>query len=271
MSALSRANARPLAALAALLTACAMVLAGIQTASANGRKTSVLGAPTSPQSSGAPAALSSLPPSLQGKLWFHLPTHKKVIALTFDGGGNNAGAPSILDTLSAKHAVGTFFLTGRFTQLYPQTAKRIAKLYPIGNHSYTHPDMTKLTLAQAKYQVTHAQKIIYTTTGQNPKPMFRFPYGATNQSLIHMINSLGYGGISWTVDSLGWEGTSGGQTVAKVVARVVAAAKPGCIVLMHLGSNPYDGTTLDAHALPTIIAKLRAKGYSFVTIRDYLP
>jgi peptidoglycan/xylan/chitin deacetylase (PgdA/CDA1 family) len=54
--------------------------------------------------------------------------------------------------------------------------------------------------------------------------------------------------------------------VAKVVARVVAAARPGAIVLMHVGSNPDDGSTLDADALPTIIRKLRAQGYGFVRL-----
>ena len=69
------------------------------------------------------------------------------------------------------------------------------------------------------------------------------------------------------MDSLGWEGTSGGQTVQTVTDRVLAAAQPGEIVLMHLGSNPDDGTTLDAAALPAIITGLRARGYSFVTLQ----
>jgi peptidoglycan/xylan/chitin deacetylase (PgdA/CDA1 family) len=66
------------------------------------------------------------------------------------------------------------------------------------------------------------------------------------------------------VDSLSWEGTSGGQSVQSVTNRVLAAAQPGEIVLMHLGSNPDDGTTLDAAALPAIIEGLRAHGYGFV-------
>jgi peptidoglycan/xylan/chitin deacetylase (PgdA/CDA1 family) len=70
------------------------------------------------------------------------------------------------------------------------------------------------------------------------------------------------------VDTLGWMGTSGGQSVQTVVNRVLANLRPGEIVLMHVGSHPTDGSTLDADALPTIIAELRQRGYGFVTIYD---
>jgi len=81
------------------------------------------------------------------------------------------------------------------------------------------------------------------------------------------VNRLGYVAVRWTVDSLGWQGTSGGQSAQSVTSRVLAAAQPGEIVLMHLGSNPDDHTTLDANALPAIIDGLRARGYGFVTLK----
>ena len=72
----------------------------------------------------------------------------------------------------------------------------------------------------------------------------------------------------WSVDSLGWQGLNGRsllQATAFVADRVVAAARPGQIVLMHVGSNPDDHTTLDAAALPSVIDRLAAAGYRFVT------
>ena len=59
--------------------------------------------------------------------------------------------------------------------------------------------------------------------------------------------------------------------MSTVVGRVLAAATPGEIVLMHVGANPDDGSTLDAAALPQVISGLRAKGYSFVTLEAALP
>jgi peptidoglycan/xylan/chitin deacetylase (PgdA/CDA1 family) len=72
------------------------------------------------------------------------------------------------------------------------------------------------------------------------------------------------------VDTLGWKGTSGGSSVQAVADRVQAGLQPGEIVLMHIGSNPDDGTTLDADALPRIIDRTAAAGYGFTTL-DALP
>ena len=72
--------------------------------------------------------------------------------------------------------------------------------------------------------------------------------------------------MRWTVDSLGWKGTSGGLTANAVTARVLGALRPGEIVLMHVGSNPDDHTTLDADALAAVIGQIRAAGYGFVTL-----
>ena len=131
----------------------------------------------------------------------------------------------------------------------------------------THPYFTQLTDAQVTAEVQGAQQAILRANGADARPLFRFPYGDVNSRVLADVNGLGYAAVRWTVDSLGWEGTSGGQTVQAVVNRVLAAAQPGEIVLMHLGSNPDDGTTLDAAALPAIINGLRARGYSFVTLQ----
>ena len=116
-------------------------------------------------------------------------------------------------------------------------------------------------------QVQGAQQAILRANGADTRPLFRFPFGDVNSRVLADVNGLGYVAVRWTVDSLGWQGTSGGQSAQSVINRVLAAAQPGEIVLMHLGSNPDDGTTLDAAALPAIIDGLRARGYSFVTLQ----
>jgi peptidoglycan/xylan/chitin deacetylase (PgdA/CDA1 family) len=217
-----------------------------------------------------------LPPDFVGTQWSSLPTDQPVVALTFDCGANNAGIPTILSTLQTTGATATFFMTGVFAETYPQVAKEIAADgYDIGDHTYHHLTMTELSQPQASFEVTQGAQIIESITGRNRVPLFRFPYGAFNQSLLQIVNSLGYGSFLQTVDTLGWEGTtpssgsSGGQTVQSVVARVVAALTPREIVLMHCGSAP-DGTTLDADALGTVISQIEAKGYHFVTLHGFL-
>ncbi len=111
-----------------------------------------------------------------------------------------------------------------------------------------------------------AESQIVSVTGADPWPWFRFPYGDYNQHAISVVNGAGFVPVGWTVDTLGWKGTSGGITTQTVVNRVVGSLRPGEIVLMHCGSNPDDHSTLDANALPTVIQRLQARGYSFVTL-----
>ena len=105
--------------------------------------------------------------------------------------------------------------------------------------------------------------MIKTATGADPAPWFRFPYGEYNAHTLDLVNSAGFVPVGWTIDTLGWEGTSGGQSVQTVVSRVLAGLQPGEVVLMHCGSggtDPKDHSTLDADALPTVISALKARG-----------
>ena len=189
-----------------------------------------------------------------------------MVALTFDAGANGAGVESILATLAREHVAASFFLTGRFAQTYPDLARRIASAGRLGNHTVSHPHLSQLSDSHIRSQVLDAATTIRAMTGRETRPFFRFPYGEYTGHTLALVNDMGYGAIGWTVDSLGWEGTSGGQTVSSVVSRVLAAATPGEVVLMHVGSNPKDGTTLDASALPAVVVGLRSLGYSFVTL-----
>ncbi|WP_229675037.1 polysaccharide deacetylase family protein [Terrabacter tumescens] len=195
-----------------------------------------------------------------------LGTERKVVALTFDAGSGNEAVASILRTLAAEGVPGSFFLTGQFVDDFPASARAIAGRYPVGNHTYTHPDLTTLTSSSVRAEIRKAAARITAVTGQDPRPWFRFPFGAVDARTISVVNAECYVPFRWTVDTLGWKGTSGGQSVASVVSRVVSAARPGEIVLMHVGAHPTDHSTLDADALPRMIRELRARGYSFVTL-----
>ena len=219
---------------------------------------------------GEPQAPHPLAASLLGHELEQLATERKVVALTFDAGANAAGVPSILATLRRTGVVGTFFLTGRWVQMYPQLARQIGGRYPVANHTYSHQQLPHLATAAVHSEIERAQSLIRIATGQDPRPLFRFPYGSSDRRTIRIVNTLGYTAIRWTVDTLGWEGTTRGQSAASVTSRVLAALKPGEIVLMHVGSPP-DGSTLDANALPQIIRRIRQRGYSFVAITDFLP
>ncbi len=214
-----------------------------------------------------PGVATIVPPAVAGRVITTLPTTAKVVALTFDGGAGAKGVDSILATLAARQVRATFFLTGEFVRDFPLEVDRIvAAGHLVANHSDTHPDFTDLTAAGQIAQIHAAEVVVSGRTGTSTQPWFRFPFGAYNAAALATVNSQGYGAVGWTVDTLGWKGTSGGQSVSTVIARVVAAARAGEIVLMHVGENPDDGTTLDADALPAMITALEGLGYGFTTL-----
>lgn len=189
-----------------------------------------------------------------------------MIALTFDGGSNAAGVRAILDTLAVHHAPATFFLTGRFVRSFPVWSRRIARLHLVGNHTDTHRDLTQLSNAVVTAEVRRAESSVRNVTGEDPRRFFRFPYGASGPRVVSLVNELCYVPFRWTVDTLGWKGTSAGMSTTRVVNRVMAGARPGGIVLMHVGAHPKDGSTLDADALGIVIRKLRRAGYTLVRL-----
>jgi peptidoglycan-N-acetylglucosamine deacetylase len=235
------------------------------------RPTSPTPGPVPSPSEPAPSpGVPSLPPSLVGAEWDRIPTGEKVVALTFDAGANADAVPSILATLADQDVTATFFLTGAWTQQFPDLARRIASRYPVGNHSITHPEFTGLSDAAVRDELDGAERTIREITGVSTLPLFRFPFGDRDARTIRLVNDAGYGSFRWTVDTLGWRGTSGGMSVAEVVSRVTGTAGAGQIVLLHVGSHPTDGSMLDAEALPSIIRELRERGYRFVDLREAL-
>jgi peptidoglycan/xylan/chitin deacetylase (PgdA/CDA1 family) len=132
----------------------------------------------------------------------------------------------------------TFFMTGRWAELYPQWARPIAARYPIGNHTFDHSDLTFLTHIVVRREILMARTAIRQVTGRPPAPFFRFPYGASSSETLSIANQLGYTAVGWTVDTLGWEGATAGQSVGSVIDHALGALSPGEIILMHVGSNP---------------------------------
>jgi peptidoglycan/xylan/chitin deacetylase (PgdA/CDA1 family) len=227
------------------------------------------GTPGTPGGQPVPGPSGPVPVTgwLAGTDWTTIPTTSKVVALTFDAGANADAVSSILATLRREQVPATFFLTGNFVRDFPAAARAIAAAgYRIGDHTVTHPYLTKLTDAGVRQEILGGAQQITSVTGANPAPLFRFPYGDADARTIAIANQLGYVPVRWSVDTLGWEGTAGHISASVVASRVLAALRPGEIVLMHVGSNPDDHTTFDADALPQVISQLRARGYSFVTL-----
>ncbi len=227
------------------------------------RTRSVGGAASAPAGTASP----TVPSGLLGKDVEVIPTTQKIVALTFDAGGNADGLSSIVSTLSARHVPATFFVTGAWASRYPSSVRQLVSAgFRLGNHTATHPHLTSLSDSAVTAEIATGRTKLMAAGGSDPKPLFRFPYGERTSHTISLVNGAGYVPVRWTVDTLGWKGTSGGISTTTVVTRALGAARPGEIVLMHVGSNPDDHSTLDAAALPTVISGFAGLGYRFVTL-----
>jgi peptidoglycan/xylan/chitin deacetylase (PgdA/CDA1 family) len=226
-------------------------------------------APSATPSTAAPSPTSTrLPDALSGRVIERLDVGRRVVALTFDCGSGAQGVPSILATLQRTGVSATFFLTGRFVQAYPATARTIAASHVVGNHTMTHPHLTAVGSAALRDEVTRAETAIRAAVGSAARPWFRFPFGEYDARTLAVVNDLGYAGVGWTVDTLGWKGRGAGSA-SDIVDRVLDRLQPGAIVLMHVGAAP-DGSTLDADALPALVTAIRAAGYELTTVRALL-
>jgi peptidoglycan/xylan/chitin deacetylase (PgdA/CDA1 family) len=205
------------------------------------------------------------PPAVVAGELVRLQTTQRVVALTFDGGGNADGAKRILRVLRRDHVPATFFLTGHFVRTYPEIARAIGRRYVVGNHTVDHADLLGKPDASVRWEIAAAATMILRATRRDTHPLFRFPYGARDARTLAICHKLGYVSVRWTVDTWGWMGESM-QSAAGAERRVLAALVPGEIVLMHLGSA-RDHTTIDMNALPAVIRAVRARGYRFVTLR----
>ncbi|MDO5630177.1 MAG: polysaccharide deacetylase family protein [Mobilicoccus sp.] len=179
----------------------------------------------------------------------------KCVALTFDD-GPGPYTPRLLDTLKRTSTKATFFVLGNATTARPATVKRAAREgHVIGNHGWDHRQFTRLSAAAQRDQVRRTASAIVKAGATAPR-LVRPPYGSFNKA----TRALGAPLVLWDVDPLDWKYRS----VSSVTTRVMQGVRPGSIVLLH----DVHGTTVDA--VPGIIAQLKAKGYTLVTVPELL-
>lgn len=154
----------------------------------------------------------------------------------------------------------TFFLSGIWLINFPNLVRAIAaEGHEIGNHSYTHPHMTQMTVGEVNNQIIRTDALIKNISGLSPY-LFRPPYGEYDQAMLNYVSSLGYISILWTIDSLDWKNLG----VEQITSRIVNNVEPGAIILMHQSSSQ------SSEALPNIIDKIKEKGYDLGTVTQIL-
>jgi peptidoglycan-N-acetylglucosamine deacetylase len=182
------------------------------------------------------------------------------VALTYDT-EFSSHTPRLIDTLDELGIRTTWFFLGNQVWRYPDLVRRVAARHEIGNHTYTHPEMSKLTTAQMRVEISQAAEAIDAVGRTSSRPLFRPPYGDWNNSLLDVAEAAGYPMVFlWSVDTRDWTGASA-ETIREHIDSHVF---PGAIVLQH-GSAPH---TPEATRLA--VTDLRALGYQFVTLTELM-
>ncbi len=183
---------------------------------------------------------------------------KPVVALTFDNGPNAFSTPILLDGLKERKVRATFFLIGENVEK-DENEKIVKRMYEegqlIGNHTYTHCNLSKLETGEAKKELEQTDTVIEKITGKQPV-FVRAPYGELPVDSEQDLNRI-Y--IGWTVDPLDWMTEDPGAVVKTVVEEI----NPGDIILLH------DCYPSSVQAALRIVDMLQGKGYEFVTV-DHL-
>ncbi|MGM9950301.1 MAG: polysaccharide deacetylase family protein [Lysinibacillus sp.] len=184
--------------------------------------------------------------------------YKKRVALTFDDGPHPRVTKQILECLERYKAKATFFMLGNRVQYYPEVAAEVkAYGHEIGNHTWSHPVLPKLTETQLMSEFTTTEQAILDATGQK-STVFRPPYGATNEAINQKIP---HNVVLWSIDTLDWKH----RNAEKLVAQVKQHMHNNAIILMHdIHQSTADG-------LPVILEFLSKEGYEFVTVSEILP
>jgi peptidoglycan/xylan/chitin deacetylase (PgdA/CDA1 family) len=183
------------------------------------------------------------------------------IAMTFDDGPSAENTPRLLEMLKQRNIKATFFLIGQNVASNPDLVRRIlAEGHEIGNHSWTHPQLSKLSDQRVTAEITKTQDAIKDASGFTPT-LLRPPYGAiTPRQREWIANQFGLNIILWSVDPFDWKRP--GASV--ITQRILTEARPGAIILSH----DIHKQTVDA--MPATLDGLIRKGYKFLTVSQLI-
>lgn len=179
---------------------------------------------------------------------------KPAIALTFDDGPGPRTA-ELLEALEEYNAHATFFMLGNKIPSYPDVIKKMEEIgCELGNHSYDHANLTKISADQIASQINQTNSNLQNIVGSGATVM-RPPYGAINSTVK---STAGMPLILWNIDTLDWKTRNTKSTIDAVMGQV----KDGDIILMH------DIHTETIDAALQLIPKLQEAGFQLVTVSE---
>lgn len=202
---------------------------------------------------------------LFGEIVPRVETSERVVALTFDDGPTPEATDKVLSVLQSRGVKATFFVIGGALEEHPELGQRIAQEgHELGNHSYSHERMIFKTPSFIRDEVERTDRLIRNTGYQGPI-QFRPPYGKKLVLLPYYLGKTNRKCITWDVEPD--TNADVAKDADKIVAHVLAQARPGSIILLHV---MYKSGAPSLGAVSGIIDGLRQQGYEFKTVSELL-
>ena len=195
---------------------------------------------------------------------WHVDTDRPLVALTFDDGPMPDWTPMVLDTLDKHDARATFFTIGQHLSAHADLVRGRYDRHEVANHTWSHSDLAMLDEHHVGDEISRAHDTIAKVTGQHAR-LLRPPWGHLGGSTLKVADKPGYDVVLWSqkMPEQAYQDDPSG-----LVTAVVAAARPGSIILAHDTGAPDRLVAL--RQLGDIIAGLRGKGFQLVTASDLI-
>ncbi len=192
---------------------------------------------------------------------FNGDTNKKELYLTFDNGYENGYTAQVLDLLKEKKVPAIFFVTGHYVKSAADLVRRMVdEGHLIGNHSWSHPDMTTIPPAKIKEEINRLDKEVYALTGQKMH-YFRPPRGIFDEQLLAISKELNYTNVFWSIAYKDWDIKQ--QNGAEYAyQKIISQLHPGAVILLHTVSKD------NAAILGKVIDEARRLGYEFKSLDE---
>ena len=210
-----------------------------------------------------PVANASADYLKQFHAYYAAQTAEKVLYLTFDAGYENGNTPVILDALKKHQAPAAFFLVGNYLETSPDLVKRMVEEgHTVGNHTYHHPDMSKISTKETFSKELSDLEMLYTkTTGQSMTRYYRPPQGKYSEANLKMADELGYQTFFWSLAYVDWYEDKQ-PTREEAFQKLLGRIHPGAIVLLHSTSKT------NAQILDELLTRWEEMGYRFGQLEE---
>ena len=189
-------------------------------------------------------------------------TVERAVALTFDDGPSPQFTARILATLGRLHVPATFFVVGYLADRYPDLVRQELRAgMTVGNHTYNHPEVPAFEQLPRRLLEDEVALGAQSLSRLDARPtLFRPPGGSFSATVVNAAEAFGERIVLWSVDPADWQP---GATARQIARKVLAAVRPGSIVILHDGGGDRAAT---AKALPAIVKGIRRKGLRLVAI-----